>query len=618
MKCSFGFSSITAAVMLAGVLGDILALDIRDTAIRCDYLIVAPQQFQAQAGLLAAHRNSFSGDDVSAAAVVTLENILSEFNDRDTVLPAHAVLWKGLRWVHEHWSGPPRYIVFVGDDRLLAQSGDSAFKSTGPMPTYLENNSIRCYRDAAAVHCDSNLEYSDTFYGAFPDSGQENTLLPTVSVGRIPCETARECSLYIEKVHAFDCHPVRGAWRDRSVLTADDMMQKGRIDNISNHYLGSEVLASGGLSSAFIDKIYLSLYHVDADTVHRAAKNAYFASVNRGALWSVYFGHGFGAGLADESFLTAGDAGLFNNSGMPTIMASFSCSNAAFTTPSDSSMCKRYLFAPNGGCIAYLACPIASYSSSNQTFARIFFETVRDSAGLSLGACLMRTHQAYFANRFYMLLGDPAIQPRYGAGSIGTSVARGAGGPLVVTCAPATAGLETGHFTLETYVLDTAAIDPFMQLSNLAGAYTRLTLLGSDSGSYIRTFSKELPTAAANSDSVKIVMYVWNDDHEASNSLCFNPAAVRAVRARPASARAQSLFLRAGNIVVNLPPNGSHADMRLRIVDTKGRSIFNCPVIPGQRCAVDAISLKLCGGSAYVAILDAGESSGQLRFILAK
>ena len=74
---------------------NVLVTDIRNQRTRCDYLIISPSQFQQHAARLAEHRNSYEGDDVQNAKVVSLESIYDIFTTSDT-LQNYEVIWYGL------------------------------------------------------------------------------------------------------------------------------------------------------------------------------------------------------------------------------------------------------------------------------------------------------------------------------------------------------------------------------------------------------------------------------------------------------------------------------------------------------------------------------------------
>jgi hypothetical protein len=585
----------------------------RDSTVRCDYLVLTPRAFSAQVIRLAEHRNASTRDDVSSARVVILDELLSAHTPSDTVLPSFAVVWLGLKWCYNHWPLKPQYIVFVGDDRIGVDWSDSTFKSTGVMPSYIARLRPTCYVGGG---CDvSEPNFSDTHYGTVMDSLPPWVTFraPDIAVGRIPCETATQCSVYIDKLVRFEEQPRPGAWRNRTILVADDMMQGARLDNITDHYMSQEKLSTGSLAAGFLTKHYLSLFQVDADTIHSAAKAAYFEQANHGALWTIYFGHGHPAKLSDELFLTAQDVGLFAPQTPPTIVASFSCSNADFTKRIDSCMSKSFLFAAEGGAVAYIASTVLSYASSNYALARTFFGRRAANSGESLGKSLLHAHREYSANMQYQILGDPALQPNLPEAPMALNPSTDDGALTSLSCVPQSADLQAGTYMAEFYQIDTAEIAPFMATSH--GMYERLTLLSTDSAAFSGTFSLTLPPSVRAADSVKAVVYAWNDGYESRAWLRFRPLSVGVVEATSHSRPASRISYTDGAIRIALDRQCDAPGM-LTLFDIKGRSVFATHIAAGQSAAFDLARLGI-PSARYVAVVRTKTQVQRVPFIFA-
>jgi hypothetical protein len=468
--------------------GAILAQEILrfyDTAVRCDYLVIAPAVFKQGAYRLVEYRNGMGRDDVRNGRLATVENMLAEYPSPN-VHPDTA-LRTMLAWAAAHWAEPPRYVVLLGSDSAQTPDPDTIRTNSGPMPTHISEF------DPYIGH----LNYGDDWYAidTIPVSDSMR-----VAVGRIPCETPGELDAYLDKLVAYEATP-NGLWRNKVLVMADDDSIRPFLDQIDHQSNACNVAAL--LSGREVSNLYLSTYQVDENGEHAAGRTAFFDYVNGDIAWTIFFGHGHPAKLTDESVLRAADWTRFSPNAKPTIFFSFSCSNGAFYRHSDSSMVKKFLFA-QGGPAAYVACPNTSYASTGEGIMRRVIACRDSYPQLSLGHLLARakryTAGAWNPYEAYQVFGDPALMA----------------GPRVASMNGHLPGDGTIAFEAGTSLSGSCAWSIVQSSTTLIGRrnITVDSILASGQGRFDRAIAIPLPLQAS-TDLVRVKLYAWNDSTEA-------------------------------------------------------------------------------------------------------
>lgn len=372
---------------------------LNDTTIQCDYLIISPQQFSAEALLLAQHRNAFTRDSVHYAKVTLLEDILSEFGDSTG---RTNVLHKGIYQALTHWKKPSlKYIVLIGDDSAAFNAKDSVFYSAGRMPSWIKTFP----NDSAELKFVSELQRDYNFLRDMADTFNFNyTLIPNVSIGRIPCESKEQLSAYISKVIDFDTTSNFDNWRNRVLSIADDNVAKDVEAPMPTPFQEIADDFADTLRGYHYKKIYLSGFKLDTNFMHSNARQALIKELNNNYFLTIYNGHGAPDKLTDESVLTSDDCDNINNT-RPGIFLSFSCEGAVFDKPIKNSILKKLLFS-KGGFVCIIGSSSISFLSYGITLGSSMVSTLTRNDNVSIGKC-MSTNKHTFDN--YTLIGDPAI-----------------------------------------------------------------------------------------------------------------------------------------------------------------------------------------------------------------
>lgn len=369
-------------------------VDFYSKANRCDYLVITPRIFSDVSKELVDYRNQNTLDDVEEAHQVILENLpgytLQEAPD--------SLIRNALQWAWENWTVKPRYVVLIGDDSAKFVPEDSIYKSHGPMPTHITGYIKMVDAGNGEFYKDSVLEYGDYWYK------MEDT--NTFAIGRIPCENSQQLSLYIDKVIRYE-KTEAGLWRNRVLFFADDSVQATHPDP-----LGHELLVGACMNlmqNWFADYIFFNSF--TGENRIKDARDAFFRAVNDNVNWVIFSCHGHPSYITDERVIGAADHIYFNNVQHPLILFSMSCSNGAFIRNVDSSMCKNFLFTPDGGAIAYIGSPNLAYSAPNELLIRSICALNDTNPQPSIGRLLTKVQNKIRSSKAneYQVLGDPAI-----------------------------------------------------------------------------------------------------------------------------------------------------------------------------------------------------------------
>lgn len=360
----------------------------------CDYLVITPRIFSDISKELVNYRNQNTLDDVEEAHQVILEDLpgytLQEAPD--------SLIRNALQWAWENWAGKPRYVVLIGDDSAKIPPEDSMYKSHGPMPTHITGYIKMVDAGNGVFYKDSVLEYGDCWY-KMDDTN-------TFAIGRIPCENSQQLSLYIDKVIRYE-KTEAGLWKNKVLFFADDSLQGTSPDR-----LGHELLVDACMDlmqNWFPDYIFFNSF--TGENRIKDARDAFFRAVNDNVNWVIFSSHGHPSYITDERVIGAADHIYFNNVQHPVILFSMSCSNGAFIRNVDSSICKSFLFTPDGGAIAYIGSPNLAYSTPNELLIRSICALNDTNPQPSIGLLLTKVQNNIRSSKAneYQVLGDPAI-----------------------------------------------------------------------------------------------------------------------------------------------------------------------------------------------------------------
>jgi hypothetical protein len=551
----------------------------KNSSIECDYLIVTVQDFARPAVALAQHRNSFEFDDVEHAKVAFLPEILAQFPGYDYT-QRNIALWKALKWAHENWRVPFKYIVLIGNDSYSIDPNDSTISSNGVIPVWY------LYDKTSDVWAKGNfpVAVTDDFYCALalaepPAQGDSSTVDSTHSIGRIPATTAAQCSIYVEKVKRFDLSRPYGPYRNKVLAIADDAMQGEYCDGFGAwHQEMADRIIANELQGYSVVKQYISEYPLDQFYEKPLAKEAIINSINNGVSLVLYSGHGSEQTITDEHVLTAESIDRISNDSMPFAFVGLTANNCSFTPSGMASMSMKYLFSPHKGAIIYFASPVGTAAAQNEALGTAIFSEAKKNPSLSFGQLVAKAKKVT-ANDInsvtFFLLGDPAL-------CISTGVLPFSVKPIIDSI-PSRLLVSIRGYSSINYSVSFTVRDSVFAAPAPAGvpdlSFSRDSVVEEVSGSFNDSVTITLPRGIT--VPVKATVYVWNDTADGRAELFFsrgstNPVSWKPVRkiplARPSVRRSRGRL-----IVTGLESGVNHVS----IYNIMGKKIYAGEIAAG-------------------------------------
>jgi hypothetical protein len=277
--------------------------NLKDPTNGADYIIITHSDFLAAIQPLATYRAS-QGLRVK---IVNVQDVYDEFNGG--VFDPQAIQ-NFLAYAYSYWIAPaPSYVLLVGD-------GHYDFKDN---------------------YGDSGPNYVPPFLGEFdPWIGETaadnryvtvsgNDILPDMSIGRLPANSASETTAMVNKILSYEQNPSQGDWNNHLTFVADNADAGGDFpglsDNIADHYLPPTYLA---------EKIY---YGFTPFTSVPETQAAILNAVNQGRLIVSFVGHGSSQFWAAENLFSVSSIASLTNTEKYPFFAPMTCSEGYFIFP---------------------------------------------------------------------------------------------------------------------------------------------------------------------------------------------------------------------------------------------------------------------------------------------
>jgi hypothetical protein len=352
--------------------------DLRNSANSADYLIIAPGDFQEEAGRLAEYR---AGRGM-AVAVVRLEDIMDEFNFG---LSSPSAISEFLGLAHAEWAVAPKYVLLMGQGSYDYKDNLGFGESLIP---------------PLMVETPDGLFPADGAYG-----DMDGDYLPEIAVGRLPASTQEEAAAMVEKIIAYEASSAE-PWRKELLMLAD--LPDGGADFPDD----SDEVAGEIPGDYSVTKVYLSEHDISE------ARSLALGTINGGVGFVNYFGHGGVERLSQQGLLTSSDATALENVSMPTVVTTMTCVVGHFAIPGYDSLGEALLLS-EGGAVAVWAPSGMSVNSKAKILGTGFYQSAMDGGTLRLGDAILDAGN-YYSGRsthvylldIYNLLGDPALRLR--------------------------------------------------------------------------------------------------------------------------------------------------------------------------------------------------------------
>lgn len=327
-----------------------------------ELILITHPNFLDAANQLANYRRTNPGYTVS---VITPQEIYNEFSAGQADLVA---LRNYLRWRRLHalqLGGKFRFVTLFGAASYDMQ--DRVVNNTNFVPIYQSTGT----NGAGSFCLDDFLGYLDSNQG---DPMRTKGRLG-VSVGRIPARTAGEANAVVAKLQRYGSPKALGPWRSNIAFACDDVDESWETEFVVESEYNANYI------NQFFPYLNINKLYADAFPQSTTGNNEKYpelsAAINRtiqdGALFMNYQGHGGLKGWGQESFLDVPMINAWNNSYKMPILFTATCEFSAFDDPKVQSAGELSLLNPQGGAIALMSTTRLVYVSGNTQINRDFW-----------------------------------------------------------------------------------------------------------------------------------------------------------------------------------------------------------------------------------------------------
>ncbi|MFQ5637905.1 MAG: type IX secretion system sortase PorU [bacterium] len=382
-------------------------LDLRDPSLAAEFIIITHEDFYSEALRLESLRENGNPDNRLVTEVVRITDIYNNFSGgvKDPV-----AIRDFIKYAFENWPSPPSYVLLFGD-------GDYDYKDAASpdfIPTFQTDELPRDNRLAELVS-----RTTDSWYTYV--SGNDQVM--DLAIGRINAQTLQDAQSAIDKIIAYETHPLRGNWRNTITMVGDDELVGGGRPSAADdvHIRQTETIAESAFPNCFdVQKIYLTefpkvLNASQGGVIKPAARETLIRQINQGTLIVNFIGHGNSTVWAHEVVFHQSDNERVQNTDKLIFFVAATCDWALFDAPERQSQAEELLLAENRGAIAILSSARLVFSSGNFAFNRSYYDnlfTVPGQTGRigdAFVATRIRTGNTTNDEKFH-IYGDPTLR----------------------------------------------------------------------------------------------------------------------------------------------------------------------------------------------------------------
>ncbi|MFI5220954.1 MAG: type IX secretion system sortase PorU [Bacteroidia bacterium] len=387
-----------------------------------DYLIVTNQQFINDAQRLASIYSS-----KIRVEVVSIDQIYNEFSSgsQDVCAIRDFVRMFYKRAVTS--MDQPKYLLLMG--RASYDYKYRISNNTNFIPTY---ESIESFDPTASYNSDDFYGFLDDNEGTWDspaDNGAKLDLLD-IGIGRFPVTSSDQAEIIINKILGYKSIPAFGDWRNKMVFVTDNSAD----GDIFVSY--AETIAEPSrlnYKRYNVQKLYSDAYEeVEQSGGARCpdVQSEIVKSVERGALFVNYTGHGGQAGWSADRILNTDDIKGWTNGYRLPLFLTATCEFSPFDDPALVSAGEYVLLNPNGGGIGLFSTVRLTTGGANDVLNHKFFDYAGfDSASayhrLNMGDIFKLMKNATVSgdknDRNFTFLGDPALMLAYPQYNVSTT-----------------------------------------------------------------------------------------------------------------------------------------------------------------------------------------------------
>jgi hypothetical protein len=387
---------------------------LQDTSNQANYLIITHPAFEQE---LQASFVAWRKSKGYTVRVVTTTAVYREFLDSATATHPQAnarALRAFTMYALQHWKRPAISTRFNNTSRplhvLLVGSADHipSFRVNVTDPMFVD---LRRYEDSIAL---------DEMYVVNPDSRDTR---PQAAIGRFPVRTPEHLRTIIAKTRLFE----DGLWLryKQDVVGLTDREDAAWFESNlqffwqSLRYAHGLALNSRRSSLAGMRPLRLRELNYRLDSPLSAARRDIFRTINDGAMFWLYYGHGAPDVWSSYRIMTTNDVDTaFAPQTLPFVMASVSC-RQRFDLQELPSIVEHLVNHAGGAVATFAPSGYGLLSEGGSQLEVLFDRLLRDTTGLeTLGTAALQAKlhgmpndapDDFFSRRM-SLLGDPALK----------------------------------------------------------------------------------------------------------------------------------------------------------------------------------------------------------------
>ena len=349
-----------------------------------DYILISLNDYLNETKELANFHKTHSK---LSTKVVSLQEVYNEFSNGHADITA---IRNFIQHLYENASSSEtriKYLFLMGDGSYDPKNRVN--KGSKYFPTFQSENSIS----------PTSSFVSDDYFGMLNDANSiySGSASVDIGIGRFPARNLTDAKGFIKKVKHYASSPnnmaynklegndiksTYGDWKNNILFVADD-------GSSSDGYTVAHMNQTEMIIDAFLDqdssfnsrKVYFDAYNKESTAGggrYPDVSEAIRTTMNEGAFFVSYIGHGGEAGWGDERVLSISDINAWDNmDGMPVFVTA-TCEFSRYDDPERTAAGELVVLNPNGGAIGMITTTRLVYGgiSNNIGFSINFFESV--------------------------------------------------------------------------------------------------------------------------------------------------------------------------------------------------------------------------------------------------
>lgn len=372
------------------------------------YIIVTHKDFKEAAEQLKSYKENEAPVKISTY-IAYVDEIFNEFSG-GIIDPSG--IRDYLKYAYDNWQTEPEYVLMLG-------KGTYDYKN---IEGY-NDNFVPTWQSIESLYL-INSYTTDDYFGRI--SGSDTKV--DIAMGRITCSNLSDAKVVVDKIRDYELNHLKGSWRNLITLVSDDGCKSRECTEGAMHTSPNENLANNYFPASFdFKKIYSAAYPdvITGQGRRRPDVNQEIInSINQGALFVNYFGHGSPELWADEHIFDKSISLPLLENDKYFFLGAATCDFSYFDIPNYQSAGEALVMLPNKGAIASFSSTRLVYSGANEFLMRQFviylFNSAKDSLGLNttIGKAALNAKETDINDQKYVLLGDPTLRllvPQYTA-----------------------------------------------------------------------------------------------------------------------------------------------------------------------------------------------------------